>query len=221
MRFIKMIPEGAITRYFFFLLILLAAACQLRPEAALTAPIAIDSLSDGVRLLIESARKQTRITTGYTQKYYVIPYPGGDVPEETGACTDVVIRAFRNAGIDLQKEVHEDMSRSFASYPRKWDLTRPDTNIDHRRVPNLMTFFERKGRSLPVSSNPEDYLPGDVVTWDLDDNGTTHIGLVSDVKNGETGAPLIFHNIGGGARLEDRLFDWTITGRYRWFEGKK
>lgn len=163
--------------------------------------------SPEIRKILESAEQQTKITTGYTQQYFVIPYPNGDVPSETGACTDVVIRAFRNAGIDLQKEVHEDMTKNFALYPQKWGSAKPDTNIDHRRVPNLQTFFTRHGKSLPVSVQAANYKPGDIVTWDLDGKGMTHIGLVSNNWNKEKGRYLIIHNIGGGTRLEDRLFD--------------
>ncbi|MCO6509654.1 MAG: DUF1287 domain-containing protein [Aridibacter famidurans] len=168
--------------------------------------------------MLENARHQLRVTTGYTQRYFSIGYPNGDVPKETGACTDVVIRAFRNAGVDLQKEVHEDMKKHFTLYPQKWGLSGTDTNIDHRRVPNLRRYFERKGKALPVTSDGSDYLPGDVVTWDLDGKGMTHIGIVSDRKDPATGRHLIIHNIGGGAQEEDRLFAWEITGRYRYFE---
>ncbi|MGC2237069.1 MAG: DUF1287 domain-containing protein [Pyrinomonadaceae bacterium] len=170
-----------------------------------------------IRKLLESANRQTEITKNYTQDYYVIPYPNGDVPAETGACTDVVVRAFRAAGIDLQKEVHEDMTQNFALYPAKWGLPKPDTNIDHRRVPNLQTFFTRKGKSLPVTDKAKDYQPGDVVSWDLDGKGMTHIGVVSNIFNEKTRKYSIIHNIGGGARLEDRLFEWKITGHYRYF----
>lgn len=170
-----------------------------------------------VRKVLESALEQTRTTTEYTQDYFAIPYPNGDVPLETGACTDVIIRAFRNAGVDLQKDVHEDMRPNFRHYPQKWGLSKPDTNIDHRRVPNLRTYFARKQVSLSVSQRAEDYLPGDVVTWDLDGKGMTHIGIVSNRMNRTNGRYLIVHNIGEGTRLEDRLFDWKITGRYRYF----
>ncbi len=173
--------------------------------------------SPPIRQVLESAREQTRSTTGYTQNYYSIPYPNGDVPRETGACTDVVIRSFRNAGVDLQKEVHEDMAAHFSSYPAKWGLRTTDTNIDHRRVPNLQTFFERKGKALAVTRTAEDYRPGDVVSWDLDEKGTTHIGLISNMWNEKTKRYLIVHNIGGGTKAEDRLFEWKITGHYRYF----
>lgn len=197
---------------------LLVSACAGPPVGLENPGLSSNNLPPEIAKLMESLRRQTRITTGYTQKYFVIGYPNGDVPEETGACTDVVIRAFRNAGVDLQKEVHEDMKLNFSRYPAKWGLHGPDTNIDHRRVPNLMRFFERKGRSLGISDDPDRYLPGDVVTWDLNGKGMTHIGIVSDRVNSSSGRPMIYHNIGGGTRLEDRLFAWEITGRYRYFE---
>ena len=173
--------------------------------------------SEPIRRILESALEQTETTTGYTQDYFTIDYPNGDVPAETGACTDVVIRAFRKAGVDLQKEVHEDMRSNFAAYPRKWGLTRTDTNIDHRRVPNLQTFFDRKGRSLPISNDPNAFQPGDVVSWDLNGKGLMHIGIVSHTIDRHSGRPMIIHNIGSGTRLEDRLFEWKIIGHYRYF----
>jgi uncharacterized protein YijF (DUF1287 family) len=173
--------------------------------------------SEPIRRVLESAREQIKVTTHYTQDYRVIPYPGGDMPADTGACTDVVIRAFRNAGVDLQKEVHEDMAANFSAYPQKWGLKGTDTNIDHRRVPNLQTFFTRRGKSVPISSDGLNYQPGDVVTWDLDGKGMTHIGIVSNDWNDRDKRYLIIHNIGGGVAEEDRLFDWKITGHYRYF----
>ena len=179
---------------------------------------AIAEIAPGpLRSVLEDAQKQTRITTGYTQDYFVMPYPNGDVPAETGACTDVIIRAFRAAGVDLQKEVHEDMAGNFAAYPKQWGLAKTDTNIDHRRVPNLQTYFRRKGKSLPVTSAPSGYLPGDVVSWDLNGKGMTHIGLVSNLRDERSGRYLIIHNIGGGTRAENRLFEWKISGHYRYF----
>jgi uncharacterized protein len=173
--------------------------------------------SPKVRQLLESAEEQVALTKSYTQEYFSIPYPNGDVPIETGACTDVVIRAFRRAGVDLQKEIHEDMRANFRSYPQKWGLTKPDTNIDHRRVPNLQTYFTRKGRSLPPGDRGTDFKPGDVVSWDLDERGTTHIGIVSNHWNSAENRYLIIHNIGFGTRIEDRLFEWKITGHFRYF----
>jgi hypothetical protein len=170
-----------------------------------------------IRKILESAHRQTEITKTYDPEYVRIPYPNGDVAPEKGVCTDVVIRAFRNAGVDLQKEVHEDMRENFAAYPKKWGLRSPDTNIDHRRVPNLQTFFTRKGKSLTITQNGENYQPGDVVSWDLDNKGMTHIGLISNVWNEKNRRYSIVHNIGGGTTLEDRLFDWKITGHFRYF----
>lgn len=175
------------------------------------------NLSEPVRRLLESTSRQIEVTTQYTQDYFKISYPNGDVPEDTGACSDVVIRAFRNAGVDLQRDVHEDMAANFSSYPQKWGLSRPDTNIDHRRVPNLETYFARKGRSIPIGRTGGDFRPGDVVSWDLNGKGLTHIGLVSNHWNEKTGRYLIIHNIGSGTKAEDRLFDWTITGHFRYF----
>jgi uncharacterized protein YijF (DUF1287 family) len=174
--------------------------------------------STPVRQIVENAIDQTKITTGYSQKYFKLTYPKGDPPIETGACTDVVIRAFRHAGVDLQKEVHEDMAANFSVYPNKWGLTKTDTNIDHRRVPNLQTFFTRKKRSLSITNSPTDYQPGDVVTWDLDGNGMTHIGLVSNIWSGTGDRYLIVHNIGAGTHAEDILFNWKITGHFRYFD---
>ena len=167
-----------------------------------------------LQTMLEGAKRQVGVTRGYDPAYRRIAYPNGDVPRHTGVCTDVVIRAFRHAGIDLQVLVHEDMKRSFAAYPRTWGLTRPDRNIDHRRVPNLATFFTRKGRKVAVSRNGADYKPGDIVTWRLA-SGVPHIGIVSDVKRGER--YLMVHNIGAGAQIEDVLFAYEVTGHYRWF----
>lgn len=140
-----------------------------------------------------------------------IPYPGGDVPAGTGVCTDVVVRAYRKTGFDLQKLVHEDMAKDFAAYPKNWGRRSPDANIDHRRVPNLMRFFARMGAEKPVTKKASDYAAGDLVAWDLG-GGVTHIGVV--VEKG--GRPWIVHNIGRGPQLEDVLFAWRIIGHYRW-----
>ncbi len=178
----------------------------------------VEIKSPEIKKLLESAHQQTEITKNYDPSYVVLDYPNGDVPMEKGVCTDVVIRAFRSAGVDLQKEVHEDMEGNFDVYPAKWGLEKPDSNIDHRRVPNLQKFFERKNKSLPVTSSAKDYKPGDVVSWDLNGKGMTHIGLVSDIFNESTGRYLIIHNIGGGARAEDCLFNWEVTGHFRYFD---
>jgi uncharacterized protein YijF (DUF1287 family) len=170
--------------------------------------------------LSEAAIERTNHTVRYDPTYFRIPYPGGDVPAEVGVCTDEVIRPYRKVGVDLQKEVHEDMARNFPVYPNKWGLSQPDTNIDHRRVPNLMTFFSRKGRSLPVTRNARDYRPGHVVMWDLGD-GLTHTGLVVGVPSEADPARLqIVHNIGAGPKMEDVLFAWKITGHYL-YEGPR
>lgn len=165
---------------------------------------------------MEAGLEQPKQTLYYDPSYVRIDYPGGDVPLERGVCTDVVVRAFRMGGVDLQKEVHEDMTRAFSAYPTRWGMTRPDSNIDHRRVPNLRTYFERKGKSLPVSQDAADYLPGDLVTWDLG-GGVDHIGMVTNVWFDAASRYLVVHNIGRGARVENVLFAWRITGHYRYF----
>ena len=164
--------------------------------------------------MIDGAKRQVGVTRYYDPGYRSIRYPGGDVPLDRGVCTDVVIRAYRNAGIDLQVLVHEDMKNNFAKYPRTWGLRAPDTNIDHRRVPNLAMFFFRKGASVPVTRKGADYKPGDVVTWLLT-AGVPHIGVVSDVPVRGTDRYLVVHNIGRGAEIEDVLFSYRLTGHYR------
>jgi hypothetical protein len=143
-------------------------------------------------------------------------YPGGDVPVDVGVYTDLVIRAYRRLGIDLQKEVHEEMRGDFAAFPKLWRLSRPDSNIDHQRVPNLQRFFERRGVALPVSHNPDDYRPGDLVPWMLPGN-LRHIGIVVDRHSADGERPLIVHNIGAGPELEDGLFGFPVTEHYRYF----
>ncbi len=164
--------------------------------------------------LASAARRQIGVTVSYDPAYVRLPYPGGDVPASRGVCTDVVIRALRAQHIDLQQRVHEDMRAHFAEYPKKWGLRGPDRNIDHRRVPNLQTWFERQGWSVPVTSRAADYRAGDLVTWMLPGN-LPHIGIVSDRRTRPGGTPLIIHNIGRGTREEDILFVHTITGHYR------
>ena len=163
--------------------------------------------------LVQAARSQVGVTLGYDPVYRRLDYPGGDVPLATGVCTDVLIRALRQQGLDLQKSVHEDMRAHFSAYPRNWGLQRPDRNIDHRRVPNLMTWFRRQGMALEVSDKSADYQAGDIVTWDLG-RGLTHIGIVSD-RTSPAGVPLVLHNIGRGTQEEDILFGFAITGHYR------
>jgi len=183
-----------------------------RPRPSSGSPF-LDRLSD-------AAVERTSHEVRYDPTYFVIDYPGGDVPAEVGVCTDEVIRSYRALGVDLQQLVHEDMKSNFSLYPRKWGLKKPDTNIDHRRVPNLMVFFERQGAARPVTDDARDYQPGDVVTWDLS-GGLTHIGLVVAVPSEADEHRLqIVHNIGAGPKMEDVLFNWKITGHYR-FTGPK
>jgi hypothetical protein len=164
--------------------------------------------------LSNAALELTRDKVIYDPSYYSMSYPNGDVPSDKGVCTDIIIRAFRKLDIDLQKEVHEDMKNNFSAYPKDWGLKSTDRNIDHRRVPNLMKYFERQGASLPISNNSKDYKPGDVVSWKLQ-NGMTHIGIVVDRKSNDGKRPMIVHNIGAGQVVEDCLFSFKITGHYR------
>ena len=164
--------------------------------------------------LSDAALELTNDKVVYDPAYFAIDYPNGDVPSDKGVCTDVIIRAYRKLGIDLQKEVHEDMKANFSVYPKNWGLRTTDKNIDHRRVPNLMTYFKRKGAALPITQNANDYKPGDVVAWRLN-TGLTHIGIVVNKKSRDQQRYLIVHNIGAGQVLEDCLFDFTIIGHYR------
>lgn len=165
--------------------------------------------------LSDSALELTKQKVTYDPAYFPIDYPGGDVPGDKGVCTDVIIRAYRKIGIDLQRLLHEDMRVNFKAYPKNWGLKTTDKNIDHRRVPNLMTFFKRKGAEKKITQNPKDYFPGDVVAWSLG-GGLTHIGIVVDKKSKDGKRNLIVHNIGGGQVLEDCLFDFKIIGHYRY-----
>jgi uncharacterized protein YijF (DUF1287 family) len=153
----------------------------------------------------------------YDPAYYSLEYPNGDVPADRGVCSDVIIRTYRQLGIDLQKEVHEDMTAHFELYPQIWDLGGPDPNIDHRRVPNLMLFFQRHGTVRPVSDDPADFEPGDIVCWSL--GGTvTHIGIVADHRSADGYRYQVVHNIGNGQVLEDCLFDFRIIGHYQYWK---
>lgn len=172
--------------------------------------------SPSLKPVIDGAVEQVGKTTGYDPSYQKIEYPNGDVPIETGVCSDVIVRAFRKGGIDLQKDVHEDMKDNFSSYSTRWGLKGTDANIDHRRVPNLQTFFTRKGKSLSTGGSSETFLPGDIVTWDLG-GGVDHVGLVVNVWSKPSQRYLIVHNIGAGTLMEDVLFAWKITGHYRYF----
>jgi uncharacterized protein YijF (DUF1287 family) len=164
--------------------------------------------------LVSKARQQIGVTLSYDPVYRRLAFPGGDVPADRGVCTDVLVRAYRLANVDLQELVHRDMKSSWIAYPKLWGLTRPDPNIDHRRVPNLAVFFTRHGSKLPIPERPQDYRVGDIVTWRLS-SGVPHIGFVSD-KTTPSGLPLVIHNIGSGTREEDVLLAYTITGRYRY-----
>lgn len=163
--------------------------------------------------LIDAAIKLTQQKVVYNAAYFSIPYPNGDVPANFGVCADVIIRAYRMVNIDLQKEVHEDMKKHFSEYPQKWNLTKTDSNIDHRRVPNLMTFFKRKGRVKIISKNDKDYTPGDIVCWLLSNN-QTHIGIVVNKKSTDGKRWMIVHNIGNGQELSDCLLNYPIIGHY-------
>ena len=165
--------------------------------------------------LSDCALELTKQKVTYDPSYFSIDYPNGDVPSDKGVCTDVVIRAYRKIGIDLQKNVHEDMKVNFSAYPKIWGLKTTDKNIDHRRVPNLMTYFKRKGAEKPISDKAKDYLPGDIVCWNLG-GAITHIGIVVDKKTKDGKRNLIVHNIGGGQVLADCLFDYKIIGHYRY-----
>lgn len=164
--------------------------------------------------LVKQARRQIGVTLFYDSAYRRIAYPNGDVPPERGVCTDVLIRAYRGLGTDLQALVHEDMKSAWPRYPKLWGLSRPDPNIDHRRVPNLAAFFKAHGKSMPPGREASAYLPGDIVTWRLA-SGVPHIGIVSDRRNA-AGVPLVIHNIGAGTQEEDVLFAYSITGHYRY-----
>jgi uncharacterized protein len=207
-----------------------AAALSLRPQwgqvirAYATTPVSpepiddmrVFALADGwAKKLIAAAENQIGKTLSYDPNYSQIAYPDGDVPIERGVCTDVIIRAYRDGlGVDLQKLVHEDMATNFSKYPHKWGLKKPDSNIDHRRVPNLQTFFARKKSSMPLSLDGKDYQPGDVVTMNLPGN-LTHIALVTHRPTPDAQRPLCVHNIGAGARLDDTLFAFELTGHFR------
>lgn len=167
--------------------------------------------------LADSTLVLTKQSVRYDPTYFQLTYPNGDVPSGRGVCTDVVIRAYRKMGIDLQKAVHEDMKAHFAKYPKIWGLTQPDKNIDHRRVPNLMTFFSRHGEVKSITTMAKDYLPGDIVCWNLGGE-VTHVGIVSKKESTDKTRHLIVHNIGGGQVLEDCLFNFKIIGHYRFMK---
>ena len=164
--------------------------------------------------LVAAARAQIGVTIRYDPAYFSLSYPGGDPPADRGVCTDVVIRALRTQGIDLQQRINEDMRGNFGAYPQLWGLSRPDRNIDHRRVPNQMHWFQREGWELPISPLADDYAAGDIVAWKLNGNGLLHVGIVSD-RRLDDGTPLVLHNIAQGTQEQDLLFRHTIIGHYR------
>ncbi len=203
------------TAFVLMLALLALSACE-RIQDAPVVPRAKEP--NGFSLaLSEVALERIQHQVRYDPKYISIPYPGGDVPADTGVCTDVVIRSYRALGVDLQLDVHLEMSKDFEAFPNRWKLTQPDTNIDHRRVPNLQVLFKRKGENLKVTDNARDYLPGDLVTWSID--GRPHIGIVVNKTFGSSKRPMIVHNNGRGPRLEDMLFKYKITGHYRYYGG--
>jgi uncharacterized protein YijF (DUF1287 family) len=194
--------------------LILCLVCRAHPQRALPTSAVREEF---LRRLVAAAVERTHHHVRYDPAYVRIPYPNGDVSPDTGVCTDEVIRSYRAVGVDLQKEVHEDMLANYSAYPHKWNslLRRPDANIDHRRVPNLMVFFQRHGEVFPTTASPADFHAGDLVTWDLGGN-VPHIGVVVDQK-GSGGRSMIVHNIGQGPRMEDVLFRWKITGHYRYY----
>ncbi len=188
-----------------------AHADEARTRETATRPPA----DDFGRRLAEAALERTGHAVRYDGRYRAIDYPGGDVPASIGVCSDVVIRSYRRLGIDLQVAVHEDMRSAFEAYPPLWGLTRPDPNIDHRRVPNLQRYFERMGALRPEPRTPEAFAPGDLVSWRLPGN-RPHIGIVANERTTDGARPLVVHNVGAGPRLEDVLFAYPITGHYRY-----
>jgi len=219
---------GKVSRQFAIaicLMLMVAVSCQRPSQRRAVAVVAPPSpvaeplppnASPQLKQLVEAAIEQSKITTGYNPSWVKIDYPNGDVSSDTGVCSDVIVRAFRKTGIDLQKEVHEDMTRAWSDYPRKWGARGTDTNIDHRRVLNLTTYFNRQGKSLPITNDRADYSPGDVVAWELSD-GVEHIGILTNLSSEPDKHYLIVHNIGAGARVEDVLLAWKIIGHYRYF----
>ncbi|MEN5209463.1 DUF1287 domain-containing protein [Stenotrophomonas terrae] len=200
------------------MVIALLAACRPQSEGSAASPQTPQPIEQTAPLasppLVAAARAQVGVTTRYDPAYFSLPYPKGDPPPDRGVCTDVVIRALRTQGVDLQQRVHDDMRANFGAYPQLWGLSRPDRNIDHRRVPNQMRWFQRQGWELPISALADDYAPGDIVAWKLNGNGLLHVGIVSD-RRLEDGTPLVLHNIAQGTQEQDLLFRHSIIGHYR------
>jgi uncharacterized protein len=178
-------------------------------------PTIVPIESPKIQKIIANAIDQTKITHSYDPAYVKLAYPGGDVPMSTGVCTDVIIRAFRAINIDLQQEVHQDMQHNFGAYPHNWGAKAPDPNIDHRRVPNLMVWLQRKGKAVPITKDGRDYQPGDIVTWDFG-GGQQHIGIVTNIRVTPDRLAIV-DNAGWGTRVEDVLFVWKQIGHYRYF----
>ncbi|WP_296247149.1 DUF1287 domain-containing protein [uncultured Stenotrophomonas sp.] len=198
--------------------IALLAGCRPQPngsETSLPSQAANEAPPQVISpALVAAARAQIGVTTRYDPAYFSLTYPNGDPPLDRGVCTDVVIRALRMQGVDLQQRIHEDMRGDFAAYPQLWGLSRTDRNIDHRRVPNQMRWFQRQGWELPISTVADDYAAGDIVAWKLNGNGLLHVGIVSDQRLYD-GTPLVLHNIAQGTQEQDLLFRHTIIGHYR------
>ena len=195
--------------------ILLLTACdRITSIGSKPTPNPVAIANPIARKLVAGGIAQTNVTKSYDPAYIQLAYPGGDVPANTGVCTDVIIRAYRQIGIDLQQQVHEDMQRNFAVYPKIWRLKQPDQNIDHRRVANLMTFLDRRGAAMPISTNPADYQPGDLVTYDLGAQIGLHIAIVSNIQ-GDNGYKMI-HNACCGVKVETIPRNWKINGHYRY-----
>ncbi len=208
-------------RWIGFVFILYLTGCSIAHEYAAPAPVATPQQKPAkpqtpLEKLLDNLIEQTQQTTGYDPAYTALTYPNGDVPLDRGVCADVVVRALRAGGFDLQQAVHEDMQRHFAAYPQTWGARKPDRNIDHRRVANLMKWFERAGTAQPLSWQAEAYQPGDIVAWELD-NGRLHIGVVSNERVADAAPYAVVHNINAGAKLADVLFAWKVIGHYRYF----
>ncbi|MFC1494387.1 DUF1287 domain-containing protein [Thermodesulfobacteriota bacterium] len=209
-------------RIFIFIIIFSCIVCAVKQytfaqnmQEGISSVVPVNIEDEFFNKLVQGAIERTKRTHFYDPAYKRIKYPNGDIPDDRGVCTDVIVRSYRMAGIDLQKEIHEDMKNNFNKYPQKWGLRGPDQNIDHRRVPNLMKYFERQNANKNITQNVNDYSPGDVVAWKLD-NGLLHIGLVINEKNSDRSSFLIVHNIGNGTQKEDVLFNWEIIGHYRY-----
>lgn len=206
------------TRIGAMLLLALLVACrpstpeQTQAERSPAAPVVAAKATSPP--LVTAARRQVGVTLLYDPAYVEMPYPGGDIPAERGVCTDVIVRALRVDGLDLQQAIHEDMRAHFADYPQQWGLQAPNRSIDHRRVPNQMRWFEREGWSQPITANAADYAAGDIAAWRLSGSGLLHIGIVSDRKAVD-GTPLVIHNIGNGTQEDDILFRHAVIGHYR------